>query len=97
MSLTPPPSAAPVTVYTSTFCGYCTAAKRLLERAQIPYEEVDLSRDDALRTRLSEKTGWRTVPMIFIGDGFVGGYQELAALHQRGGLAGLGGAEDPTR
>lgn len=82
--------ASSVTLYTTAFCGYCVAAKRLLQRERIPYEEIDLRRDANLRHELVERTGWRTVPMIFIGDRFVGGYQELAVLHQEGGLEGMG-------
>lgn len=78
----------PITVYTTPICSYCSAAKRLLTTRQLPYTEVDLSDDQALRERLSrENNGYRTVPMIFIGDDFVGGYTELAALDRAGTLA----------
>ena len=73
-------------MYTTPICGYCGAAKRLLQTAGISYEEVDLSQDHELRFRLVEETGWRTVPMIYVEGTFVGGYQELAALRKRGGL-----------
>ena len=73
-------------MYTSTFCGYCHAAKRLLKREAIAYEEIDLSRDPAQRARLVAETGWRTVPMIFIDGELIGGYQELATLGSRGDL-----------
>ena len=82
-------SAPRVTVYTSNFCGYCVAAKRLLQRDEIPFEEVDLSGDPARRAELVTQTGWRTVPMIFIDGELIGGYQELAALRSGGGLDGL--------
>ena len=76
-------------MYTSTFCGYCVAAKRLLQRDGIPFEEIDLSGDPSRRAELVAATGWRTVPMIFIDDELIGGYQELAALRSRGGLDAL--------
>ena len=78
-----------VTVYTSQFCGFCTAAKRLLERQAITYEEIDLSQDHAQRQAIIDKTGWRTVPVICVDEQLVGGYQELMALCSRGGLEHL--------
>jgi glutaredoxin 3 len=38
---------------------------------------------------LRERTGFRTVPQIFIGDHFVGGFQELTALDSSGKLKEL--------
>ena len=76
-----------ITVYTTQVCPYCISAKRLLQQRGLRYKEVDLSSDHALRQRLSdENEGWRTVPMIFIGKEFVGGFTELAALDKSGGL-----------
>ena len=76
-----------ITIYSTQVCPYCVAAKRLLQQKGIPFKEVDLSNDDSLRQKLSqENQGWRTVPMIFIGSEFVGGYTELAGLDKRGEL-----------
>jgi glutaredoxin 3 len=75
-----------VIVYTTSYCPYCVAAKRLLERKQIPFEEIDVTHDDALRLWLVETTGRRTVPQIFIGGVSIGGYDELAALEASGEL-----------
>lgn len=80
---------ARVRLYTTPYCGYCTSAKQLLRRQGIAYEEHDVGQDHALRERLSHETGWRTVPMIFVEERFVGGYTELAALNAKGGLAHL--------
>ena len=76
-----------VKMYTTQVCAYCAAAKRLLKARSIPYEEIDVSRDDAKRAWLVETTGRRTVPQIFIGGESIGGYDELAALDQSGQLA----------
>ena len=76
-----------VTIYTTKVCPYCVAAKRLLAARAIPYEEVDVSRDDAKRAWLVETTGRRTVPQIFLGGEAIGGYDELAALDKSGQLA----------
>jgi len=84
------PTAAPVVIYTTPYCGYCTSAKRLLDRLGIAFDEVDLSRDSALRRRLSDDNdGYRTVPMIYLEGRFIGGYDELHALDRKGGLGYL--------
>lgn len=77
---------ARVTIYTTDYCGYCRAAKRIFEQKGVPYEEIDLSDDDAGRHALRERTGRTTVPQIFVGDIHVGGYDDTRALDARGGL-----------
>jgi glutaredoxin 3 len=81
---------ARVTVYTTRVCPYCVQAKRLLGERSIPYEEVDVSSDESRRNEMIERAGGRrTVPQIFIDGAHVGGYTELRALADSGGLAGL--------
>jgi glutaredoxin 3 len=75
-----------VKIYTTRVCPYCVAAKRLLSARSIPYEEVDVTGDDAKRAWLVEATGRRTVPQIFIRGEAVGGYDDLAALDKSGAL-----------
>jgi len=66
------------TIYTTDYCGYCRAAKKLLEEYQISYQEIDVTHNPSLRQWLLEKTGQRTVPQIFFDDKSIGGYTELA-------------------
>jgi glutaredoxin 3 len=80
-----------VQVYTTPSCPYCVRAKRLLEARGIPFVEIDVAFDDALRAEIVERTGRRTVPQIFIDERSIGGFEELAALDQAGELAGLAG------
>jgi glutaredoxin 3 len=80
---------AEVKVYTTRVCGYCVAAKRLLSARGVAYEEIDVTRDDAKRAWLVQRTGRRTVPQIFIGGVAIGGYEELASLDRSGKLAVL--------
>jgi len=76
-----------ITVYSTKICPYCDAAKRLLTQKGYPFKSVDLSNDHELRMKLSaENNGWRTVPMIFIGSSFIGGFTELVALDKKGDL-----------
>lgn len=80
---------ADVRIYTTPVCPYCVRAKSLFTRLGVAFEEIDLSRDEALRARLSAEHNWRTVPMIFVGDHFVGGYDDLNELHRAGKLTPL--------
>lgn len=74
-----------IKVYTTTYCPFCDAAKALLEARALDYEEIDVSEPEQ-KIALMEKTGWRTVPQVFVGDKLIGGYQELAELEARGDL-----------
>ena len=78
-----------VIVYTTDYCPYCTRAKQLLKRKNIPFQEVNLTDDQKKRDDLEEKTGWATVPQIFIGDKFIGGSDDLHALEEDGKLDDL--------
>jgi glutaredoxin 3 len=88
--------AADVKIYTTNYCGYCRAAKSLLQQRGVTFEEIDVSADPGQRKWLIEKTGQRTVPQIFIAGVPVGGYSELSGLERAGKLeAILAGAETP--
>jgi len=81
---------ADVTIYTSTMCGYCHAAKDLLKSKGVVYNEVDVTFDPAGRAAMTESAGGRrTVPQIFIGATHVGGCNELYALENEGKLDAL--------
>ena len=77
---------AHVKMYTRKWCGYCTAAERLLDAKGIPYEQIDCSGDRETRKWLVEVTGRTTVPQIFIDGQSIGGYDDLKALDRRGDL-----------
>jgi glutaredoxin 3 len=75
-----------VTIYSSSMCGYCTLAKRLLTQKGVKPVEFNIDTDSALLAEMMQRTGRRTVPQIFIGDHHVGGFDNLAALEQEGKL-----------
>jgi glutaredoxin 3 len=77
-------------MYTTTICPFCVQAKRLLREHGIPYDEINVEIDSDLRDEMiARAAGRRTVPQIFIDNDHVGGYVELRALADRGGLAHL--------
>jgi len=79
-----------VKIYTTRVCPFCTSAKSLFKTLGVSYQEIGLDTDPELRTRLStENNGWRTVPMIFVGEKFLGGFDDVNALHREGKLMPL--------
>lgn len=81
---------ATVLMYSTGVCPYCISAERLLKAkgvADIQKIRVDLMPDR--RIEMMERTGRRTVPQIYVGDTHVGGYDDLVALDQDGGLEPL--------
>jgi glutaredoxin 3 len=75
-----------VKIYTTTYCGYCRRAKALLNRLNIPYEDINVDNDDEKRDWLVEVTGEHTVPQIFFDDEPIGGCTDLEDLHRSGKL-----------
>ena len=75
-----------VKVYTTNYCPYCDAAKVFLEKKGVPFEEIDVTSPEK-KLELKQKTGWMTVPQIFIEDELIGGYQELVQLDKEGRLS----------
>ena len=75
-----------VVVYTTSYCPYCHAAKELLTRKKIAFEEIRVDTDVKARALMEELSRKRTVPQIFIDDKPIGGFDDLAALNQSGVL-----------
>jgi glutaredoxin 3 len=76
-----------VEIYTTSLCGYCSAAKRLLGQKKVAFVETDVGVDAQLRATMMQRSGGRrTVPQIFIGGVHVGGCDDLHALDAAGKL-----------
>jgi glutaredoxin 3 len=72
-----------IEVYTINNCGYCEAAKALLNNKDLSFKEINIANDDAMKSELIAKTGHRTMPQIFIDGEFIGGYVELKEFLKR--------------
>lgn len=79
-------SSKPVTMYGNTSCPFCGAARMLLTRRGIEFEDIIVTDDPSLLEEMRERSGCRTVPQIFIGDTAIGGFDELSALDTSGEL-----------
>jgi len=87
---TPHATSPRVTMYTTSYCGYCVRAERLLAaRGVDDVFKVRVDEDPSERIAMMERTGRRTVPQIYIGEHHVGGYDDLAALDRAGRLNAL--------
>lgn len=79
-----------VEIYTSPLCGFCHAAKRLLNAKGVAFVEVDIWAEPARKAEMMQRAnGGRTVPQIFIGGTHVGGSDDLHALERAGKLDAL--------
>ena len=76
-----------IEIYTSSTCGYCKQAKKLLDSKNVAYDEklVDAN-PQVIAEAVKRSGGRRTVPQIFINGQHVGGYDELAELDKAGKL-----------
>lgn len=78
---------ASVVIYTRQFCGYCSAAKKLLEEKGVAYVEHDATFAPDLRQEMIGRSNGRTTfPQIFINDVHVGGCDDVHALDRDGKL-----------
>ena len=79
-----------IEIYTTRYCPYCIAAKRLLSQKGVKFTEIDVSADQEERSRMAARANGRmTVPQIFIDSIHVGGCDELYALERAGRLDAL--------
>ena len=79
-----------VTVYMGPMCAFCDAAKRLLNRKNIPYKEINIAIEEGkMHEMLKKSNGKKTIPQIFFDNHHVGGYEELRALEKENKLENL--------
>ena len=75
-----------VTLYGNRSCAYCGAARMLLTKKGIPFNDVVVTDDPALLDEMQQRTGRKSVPQVFVGDQYVGGFDELDAFAKSGEL-----------
>lgn len=77
---------ATIKMYKKNPCPYCDRAKTFLDNKGWKYEVIDLTEKPEELEALKNKTGWRTVPMIFINENLIGGYSDMKTLEDDGKL-----------
>lgn len=73
-------SEADFVVYSTTFCPYCVAVKRLFDSKGLTYDEINFDHEPGVRKDVVAETGHRTVPVVIDNRGdnpmFIGGFNE---------------------
>ena len=76
-----------ILIYSSMLCPYCFAAKTLLKKLNLKFEEVLVDNNSKVKKKMIELSDGRTsVPQIFFGENHVGGYDDLKRYYQEGKL-----------
>jgi glutaredoxin 3 len=75
-----------IKMYTKGYCSFCYAAKNLLAKRGLEYEEISLSGNPLVEKEMRDLTGGRTVPQIVIDGRPIGGYTELVEMDMDGEL-----------
>jgi glutaredoxin 3 len=75
-----------VLMYCTASCPFCHSAERLLASKGAEIEKVRVDLEPERRAEMTQKSGRRTVPQIWIGERHVGGCDDLYALERQGGL-----------
>jgi len=79
-----------IAIYSTGVCPYCVMAERLLRsKGAGEIEKIRVDLEPARRLEMTERTGRRTVPQIYIGDRHIGGFDDLSALDRAGALDAL--------
>ncbi|MFA9461431.1 glutaredoxin 3 [Thiohalorhabdus methylotrophus] len=78
---------ARVEMYATRICPFCNMANALLRSKGVEAEKTMVDVHTEERARMRERAGGRhTVPQIFINGRHIGGFDELKALDDAGGL-----------
>jgi len=75
-----------VTLYGNTTCAYCGAARMLLTKKAVEFEDIVITNDPLKKQEMQDRSGAHSVPQVFVGDTLVGGFDELCALDKSGEL-----------
>lgn len=79
-----------IDIYTKSWCPFCKRAKALLDALGTTYTEYDVEAEPERLSEMVERSGGgRTVPQIFIDGTYIGGSDDLHALHYAGELTAL--------
>ena len=80
-----------VVIWSKSYCGYCTRTKNVFKESpfkdvDVQVHEIDNKQGRAIQSTLTQMTGQRTVPMVFINGSLIGGDSDTQAALREGKL-----------
>ena len=67
-------------------CGFSNQVVQILNHYGVNYKDVNVLTDPEIRVKLSEQSGWPTIPQLFVFFKLIGGADIAMELHQNGEL-----------
>ena len=67
-------------------CGFSNSVVNILNHYGINYKDVNVLTDPMIRVKLSEHSGWPTIPQLFVNSELIGGADIAMELHNNGKL-----------
>ena len=67
-------------------CGFSNSVVQILNHYGIEYKDVNILTDPLIRVKLSEHSGWPTIPQLFVKGKLIGGADITMELHNNGEL-----------
>ncbi len=85
----------PIVMFALEWCEFCWSVRKMLAKYEIPYRSVDIDsvaykendRGGKIRQVLKTRTGWQTIPLIFVGGELVGGCTDVFDRWKEGSLS----------
>ena len=70
-------------------CGFSALVVQVLSQLGVPFKDVNVLEDSALRQGIKDFTNWPTIPQLYVKGEFVGGSDIVREMYQTGELQGL--------
>ena len=67
-------------------CGFSNSVVQVLNHYGVEYKDINILEDPNIRIKLSEHSGWPTIPQLFVKGELIGGADITIELHQNGQL-----------
>ena len=67
-------------------CGFSNSVVQVLDQYGVEYKDVNVLTDPMIRVKLSEHSGWPTIPQLFVDGKLIGGADITMELHNKGEL-----------
>ena len=70
-------------------CGFSNSVVNILNHYGVNYKDVNVLTDPMIREKLSEHSGWPTIPQLFVNSELIGGADIAMELHNNGELLNI--------